>query len=53
MIEFSNRSIRCVGADHQAQQESYIEIHQNYPINSRNMNNNEARKLKYCMKPDR
>ena len=45
--------IRWVAAEHQAQQESYIEIHLNYPnnsANSRNINNNEARKLKFCMK---
>ena len=38
--------IRWVGADRQAQQESYTEIHQYYPINranSDNIYNNEAR----------
>ena len=45
-----------VGADRQAQQDSYTEIHQLYPINranSRIINNNEARNLKCFMKQDK
>ena len=45
-----------VGADGQGHQESYIEIHQQYPIksaNSCNIKNNEYGMPKICMKLDK
>ena len=43
--------IQYVGADRQAQQESYFEIYQHNPINranSYNINNNEDRKMNFA-----
>ena len=45
-------SISWVGTENQAQQEIYVEIHQHNPINhanSRNINNDKARKLKIML----
>ena len=45
-----------MGSDHQAQQESYIEIYQQYPNNRANTQNIkivEAKKLKFFMKLDK
>ena len=50
-VPISQCRIRGVDADRQAQQDSYTEIHQLYPINranSHNISNNEARKLDKC-----
>ena len=55
-VEKAQCRIQCVGADRQAQQDSHTEIHQLYHINranSRHINNNKARKLKFGMQLDK
>ena len=55
-VLLSQCRIRGVAADRQAQQDSHTDIPQLYfinRVNSRNSNNNEARKLKFSMKQDK